>query len=431
MRSDTVERRLNDADLPDGVRALLHIRAAASTSSVSKFKRVIRSVSSDGYLRGGIQFCGAGRTGRDAHRLVQMGNMMRPTLNQEEIDSGIEAIKAGCADLITDNVMELCANTMRGVIIAPPGKKIVVSDLANIEGRVGAWLTDERWKLQAFRDYDAGTGPDLYVKAYAESFGVPLASVDRKKRQVGKVEELMLQYGGGVGAFLTGAATYGIDLDDLAETGWDAIPNRIRDEAENFWNWSTETGRSTYGLEKRTFMVCDSIKRLWREANPQIAAIWKKLENAASNAIGEPHTDFRVGLIVFRREGNWLRVKLPSGRDLSYPAPQVSAKGEISYMGLNRYSRKWQRIKTYGGMLFENLCQAIARDVLFYNMPEVTEAGYRVAMRVHDEYITYAPDGTLYGPKHLSDLIATNKPWASGLPLAAAGFEGYRYRKDG
>ena len=51
--------------------------------------------------------------------MVQMGNMLRPTLSNEEIDTGIEAIKAGCADLVTDNVMELCANTMRGVIIAP------------------------------------------------------------------------------------------------------------------------------------------------------------------------------------------------------------------------------------------------------------------------------------------------------------------------
>lgn len=143
MRSDTLERRLSDPSLPDGVRELISLRLAASTSSVSKFKKITRAVSSDGYLRGGIQFCGAGRTGRDAHRLVQMGNMMRPTLEPEEIEFGIEAIKAECADLVTDNVMELCANTMRGVIIAPPGHKIVVADLANIEGRVAAWLAGE------------------------------------------------------------------------------------------------------------------------------------------------------------------------------------------------------------------------------------------------------------------------------------------------
>src|ERR1700677_757735 len=128
MRADTLERRLLDPSLPDGVRDLISIRLMASTSSVSKYKRVIRSTSSDGYLRGGIQFNGAGRTGRDAHRLVQMGNMLRPTLSAEEIETGTESIIAGCADLVTDNVMELCANTMRGIIVSPPGQKIVVAD---------------------------------------------------------------------------------------------------------------------------------------------------------------------------------------------------------------------------------------------------------------------------------------------------------------
>jgi DNA polymerase len=358
-----------------------------------------------------------------------MGNMLRPTLSAEEIETGIESIIAGCADLVTDNVMELCANTMRGIIVSPPGQKIVVADLSNIEGRVGAWIAKEDWKLKAFRDFDEGTGPDLYVKAYASSFNVPAASVDRKKRQVGKVEELMLQYAGGVGAFLTGAATYGIDLDDLARTGREAIPTWAWEEAENFWNWSKETKRSTYGLEQTTFQVCDSIKRLWRHTNPRIAGTWPKLEDAARDAIANEGQDFFVNMICFRRAGNWLKVRLPSGRYLSYPAPRVDESGAISYMGLNRYSRKWQRIKTYGGMIFENLCQAIARDVLFYHMPAIMEAGYRVAMRVHDEYITYAPDRREFSPAALSKLMCVPHPWAPDLPLAAAGFEGYRYKK--
>ena len=428
MRADTLERRLADASLPDAVRELIGLRLMASTSSVSKFKRIIRCTSSDGFLKGGIQFNGAGRTGRDAHRLVQMGNMLRPTLSNEEIDTGIEAIKAGCADLVTDNVMELCANTMRGVIIAPPGQKIVVADLANIEGRVAAWIAGEDWKLQAFRDYDAGTGPDLYVKAYSESFNVPLASVTKKLRQIGKVEELMLAYGGGVGAFLTGAATYGIDLDDLARTGRGAIPDHVWAEADNFWNWSVDTKRSTYGLEHDTFCVCDSIKRLWRAANSNISGIWEKLDAAARAAINEPHTDFRVNMIVFRREGNWLRVKLPSGRDLSYAAPR--AGDQISYMGMNQYSRKWQRLTTYGGKILENLCQAISRDVMFYHMPRIVQQGYSIRMRVHDELITYTPDNELRDAKTLSYFMAAPHDWAPGLPLAAAGFEGYRYRKE-
>ncbi len=430
MRADTLERRLADPQLPDAVRDLIAIRLQASTSSVSKYKRLIKGVSSDGYLRGLTQFNGAARTGRDAHRLFQPGNMMRPTISQSDIEIGIDAIKAGCADLITDDVMELTSNTMRSVIIPPPGYKIVVSDLANIEGRVAAWIAGEHWKLQAFRDYDAGTGPDLYVKAYSEAFRVGLAEVTKKLRQIGKVMELMLAYGGGVGAFLTGAATYGIDLDELARTGRDAIPDSVWAEADNFWNWSVDTKRNTYGLSHDTFCVCDSIKRMWRASNSAISSVWAKLEGAARNAINEPGENFKVGHVTFRRDGNWLTCALPSGRRLNYPSPRVNDEGSITFMGLNNYSRKWERLKTYGGSLLENICQAMARDVMFYNMPRIEEERYSIRVRIHDELITYAPDGLLYGPKHLSKLLATVPAWAPGLPLAAAGFEGYRYRKD-
>ena len=129
------------------------------------------------------------------------------------------------------------------------------------------------------------------------------------------------------------------------------------------------------------------------------------------------------------RKGNWLRIILPSGRALSYPAPRVE-DGKISFMGVNQYSRKWSRISTYGGKLVENMTQAVARDVFKSCYPRVLEAGYSIRLPIHDELITYAPAGLLYGPNHLAGLMAQTPSWAPGLPLAAAGFEAYRYRKD-
>jgi DNA polymerase len=349
---------------------------------------------------------------------------MRPTLDAPSVEDGIEAIKAGCADLITDNVMELCANAMRGVIIAPPGKKLVIADLSNIEGRVLAWLAGEEWKLQAFRDYDRGEGPDLYIASYARTFRVPL---EQAKRQVGKVLELAMGFGGGVGSFITFAAVYNLDLEQMT-SGLD-LPPDVAAEAENFWNWSIDTKRSTYGLSKEVFIACDSLKRLWRRAHPKTEAMWKSDEFAFSDAVHNEGDEFTSGRCTFVRKGNWLRVILPSGRSLSYPAPQTEPK--LSYMGINQYSRKWCRISTYGGKVTENRTQAVARDVFKSSYPAILEAGYEIKLPVHDENICYAPDGALYGPKHLSQLMAVVPPWASGLPLAAAGFEGYRYRKDG
>jgi DNA polymerase bacteriophage-type len=424
MRADTLERRLADPNLPDSVRDLISIRLMASTSSVSKFKRVLRSTSSDGYLRGVIQFSGAGRTARDAGRLFQPQNLMRPTLSADVIETGIESIKAGCADLVTDNVMELCANAMRGVIIAPPGKKLVVADLSNIEGRVVAWLAGEEWKLQAFRDFDAGIGEDLYKVAYGKAFKVSPASVTKQQRQVGKVMELFLAYQGGVGAFVTGAATYGIELDELDAD----IPADVWAETENFYEWMVEQKRPTFGLKPRTFAMCDSLKRLWRRAHPNIESLWSHAETAARVAVEEPDEYAHARKVTAIRKGNWLRIVLPSGRSLSYPAPRVE-EGKISFMGINQYSRKWSRISTYGGKLVENMTQAVARDVFKANAFRITEAGYEIKLPVHDEDICYAPDRPEFNPKHLSALLATNPPWAPDLPLAAAGFEGYRYKK--
>jgi len=423
MRAETIERRIADPSLPDGVRDLLAIRLMASTSSVSKYKRVMRCTSSDGYLRGVIQFSGAGRTGRDAGRLFQPQNLLRPTLKAAEIETGIEAIKAGCADLVTDNVMELCANAMRGVIIAPPKHKIVVADLSNIEGRVLAWLAGEEWKLQAFRDFDRGEGPDLYIASYARTFRV---SLEEAKRQIGKVLELSMGFQGGVGAFVTFAAAFGIDLEAL-DGG--AIPYDVWAEAENFYEWTLEQKKPTFGLSKKAFMTCDSLKRLWRRAHPGVESLWKTVESACVRAVDYEGENFLAGKCVAIRKGNWLRIVLPSGRALSYPAPRVE-DGKISFMGINQYSRKWSRISTYGGKLVENMTQAVARDVFKSCYPSVIEAGYSIRLPIHDELICYAPDGMLYGPDHLAGLMAQTPPWAPGLPLAAAGFEAYRYRKD-
>jgi DNA polymerase len=424
MRADTLERRLQDPSLPDGVRDLIGMRLMASTSSVSKYKRVMRSTSSDGYLRGIIQFSGAGRTGRDAGRLFQPQNLMRPTLPAEEIDEGIEAIKAGCADLITDNVMELCANAMRGVIIAPPGKKLVVADLSNIEGRVLAWLAGEEWKLQAFRDFDAGIGADLYLASYARTFGV---SIEEARRQVGKVLELAMGFQGGVGAFLTFAAAYALDLEKM--TSGLSLPRDVVAEAENFWNWTIDKKRPTFGLPKEVFIACDSLKRLWRRAHPKTEALWSWAEGSAASAVFSEGEEFPIGKCIAVRKGNWLRIILPSGRSLSYPAPRVE-DGKLSFMGINQYSRKWSRISTYGGKLVENMTQAVARDVFKANAFRITDAGYEIKLPVHDEDICYAPDRPEFNAEHLSGLLATNPAWAPDLPLAAAGFEGYRYRKD-
>ncbi|KER02850.1 DNA polymerase I [Photorhabdus temperata] len=427
MQASTLQRRISDPDLPLELRELLSIRLQASTTSTSKYKTLVNGVNRDGRLRGTLQFCGASRTGRWAGRLFQPQNLPRPALKQDVIDFGIDALKAGAADLLFNNVMELTSSALRGCIIAPKSKKLVVSDLSNIEGRVLAWLAGEDWKTQAFRDFDEGSGHDLYKLAYARAFNIQPDEVTKDQRQIGKVMELGLGYGGGVGAFLTFAAAYSLDLEALADAALANIPTSVQRESLSWYKKSVEQ-KKTYGLTERVFITCDSLKRMWRNAHPATTSFWYELEETVKRAIAMPKITLQCRTLKIRRDGNWLRIQLPSGRAVCYPSP--CDDGKISYMGVNTYSRKWQRLHTYGGKLVENVTQATARDVLASNMPRIEDAGYNIVLTVHDEVLTEAQDTPDFTHEHLSSLLSTNPDWALDLPLNAGGFEAYHYRKD-
>lgn len=465
LQNSTLEDILkHETDLSPILVELLNIRLQASKTSTSKYKTLVKGVSRDGRLRGTLQFDGAARTGRWAGRLFQPQNLPRPTLKQRVIEAGIDALKADCEDLLFDNVMELTSSAIRGCIVAPPGRKLVVADLSNIEGRMIAWLAGEEWKLQAFREFDtclgengqwhdgvalrdaalAGRaialernakgdpirrGPDLYKLAYAKAFAISIDIIEDFQRQIGKVMELMLGYEGGVGAFLTGAATYGIDLDAMADAALPSIPADVMGEAERYLTARSKRRDGSFGLAPKTFMVCDALKRLWRRAHPAVSAFWAALAQAAMMAVIHESAVQQVRGIRLQRKGSWLRIQLPSRRLLCYPLPEVDATGKLSYLGINQYSRKWSRLKTYGGKLAENITQAAARDVLAASMPTVEAAGYQIVLTVHDEILTEAPDRPEFNPSHLAGLMAMNPTWAEGLPLSAAGFEAHRYRK--
>lgn len=274
------------------------------------------------------------------------------------------------------SVMELCSSAMRGCIAAAPGKRMCVADLANIEGRKAAWLGHEEWKLQAFRDYDTiigydskgkpeRLGPDLYKVAYARSFGVDVKTVDKDQRQLGKVQELALQFASGVGGFVTMAMGYNMDLEEIARAvlrARESLPAHIVEGAEAWWEMCVKEDR-TLGLSHNAFVACDILKRSWREAHPGISSYWKELQDQLAAAIQNPGVTFKARRIKIRRDGNWVRLQTPSGRHLCYFNPEVTEDGQITYHGVNPYTRKWERIKTYGGKIFEN-CIAQGTPVL-------------------------------------------------------------------
>mgnify|MGYP000373169574 CR=1 FL=1 len=190
-----------------------------------------------------------------------------------------------------------------------------------------------------------------------------------------------------------------------------------RAEARGFLDWCIKKKRPTFGLSDRAWLVCDSFKRAWRYGHPAIASFWKELQEAAVLAVSRPGVTFTCRMLKLRRDGAWLRIRGPSGRCLCYLHPRVEADGQITYAGVNQYTHKWGRIKTYGGKLSENLTQAFARDVLGYNMPAIDESGYEIVLSVHDELLTETDDTEDYTSDGLAAFMSTVPPWAQGLPL--------------
>ena len=342
-----VEKRIAEPGIPEPVKDLLRVRIASTKISVQKFQSVLNAACEDGRLRGCLQFRGASRTGRFSGRIFQPQNLARPTMRNDEIEFAIEATKGGLLDTFYEDPMPVLSNLLRGLIIAPKGKKLVVADYSNVEGRVLAWLAGEEWKLKAFRDFDAGVGHDLYKLTYARAFNVKPETVTKAQRQMGKVLELGMGYGGGAGAFRTFALAYGIDLHDMADAVKSSISPSIWAEACE-WDPKALLGGFTEGMGKEVFLACDSVKRAWRKANAQIVQFWYDMDAGVRQAVIEGGP-VRVGRhITVDKKGNYLRVRLPSGRYLVYPSPRIDDDG-ISYFGVAQVSRKWARIRSWGG----------------------------------------------------------------------------------
>lgn len=384
--------------LPADCRRALELRQEAAKSSTAKLPAMLARANEQGRMRGLFQYHGAA-TGRWAARGPQLQNVPRPSLlhSQEDVDDAISNFtRAEWLRALYGDPMTVVSDCLRGLLVAAPGHEFIACDYSNIEGRVLPWLAGEEWKLEAFREYDAGRGADLYLVAVSRGRGI---SIEESKpfRQEGKVEELAFQFGGGKGAMTTWCEKFGMKMTDVEK-------------------------------EQR--------KERWRGAHLAIVKFWRKLEDAAISAVQKPGIH-RAGRIAYVKKGSFLWCQLPSGRVLCYPYPELRDKEtpwgdvrpELTYMYEN-IAKQWVRGGTYGGSLAENVTQAVARDILAAGMRNVEAAGYPVVMHVHDEIVAEVPISSDFGVDEMSSLMSNTPHWATGLPVAATGWRGQRYRKD-
>lgn len=435
-----VTRLLSDPLLPPHVRAVLEVRQEAAKSSVAKLKAFSARACPDGKVRGIFQYYGAG-TGRWSGRGIQPQNFPRPKLSfadVTEIFSLMEEYGTAATDLIDmlyGSPMTCISDCLRSFLIAGPGKTLLAADFSSIEARVLAWLAGEERVLKIFR-----THGKIYESAAAVTFGLSMAEVTEAWRQIGKVMVLALGYQGGVGAFQTMAKNLGVDMAAQAKLLWARAPEHRREMALKGWD---QRGKKS-GLDKKLWIACELVKLGWREAHPSIVAYWKQVERAAIDAVkfgpGEEYFPGPHKNVSFIKKGSFLFCKLPSGRMLCYPYPEVvmvetdwgSVTEQLRYKCEDAVIHKWVRHPAYGGLLVENIVQAASRDLLAWAMLNVHPVS-PVVLHCHDELVCEVDEALeecAAATISRFESVVTELPrWAIGLPMQAKGWMGKRYRK--
>lgn len=450
----SIKDLLADPELPAPVKKVVRIRDEARRSSLAKLDAFLLRTSADGRLRKNLMYHGAS-TGRWTGEGVQLQNLMRPWMKHGDIEAAIAAFEAEDPDLLrlifskpdaegrwAPTALDVIANAMKSMIVAAPGHELVMADFSNIEGRVLAWLAGELWKLQAFRDFDAGTGPDLYVAAVAKVMGMTYAQVDDFFRQIGKVVELSLGFGGGHGAFLNMAGNYGVTPSMIA--------GPIK-QATDPWVWELAAEaydpRNRHELAELEWVALRVTIDGWRDAHPELCrkkdeaigepgGYWAQLETAAFNAVAQPGRAFKVGTCAFVSTRSVLWLKLPSNRVLAYANPQIrdvetpwgDYRPAVTFMGVHQKTKQWVRHSAYGGLWSQQVTQATARDLMAAAMVRLEGASWPVVLTVHDEIVCEVRTGTVSG-QTFGEVMRELPEWASGLPVAAKGLTSPRYRK--
>lgn len=362
----TVEDLLSQ-EQPSDVRRVLEIRQLAGKSSTAKYHAMLAR-SKRGRMRGNLRYYGAA-TGRWSGSGAQIQNFPRGSV--ADIDLLCEMLKARerqGLELCYGDVIESAKSGLRGAIVAPEGKQLLVWDFAQIEARVLAWLAGETALVQQFAD-----GTDVYKAFAAKVFAKPEKEVTKSERFVAKTMVLGLGYGMGASKFRQTLANYGTEI------------------SEDFAVRAVNTYRQTF---------------------KRICSYWKEIEESA-----------RDGKKGWDMCGDFLRYRLRSGRYLHYFKPEIK-EGKLSYQAC--YGGGIGTESTYGGKLVENIVQATARDVLVEGMFGLENARIHIVATVHDEIIAESESDRL---EEGIALLTKGADWTAGLPLAVEGFTCRRYRK--
>ncbi len=274
------------------------------------------------------------------------------------------------------------AGKIKKSIKAPAGYVVIDCDSSQIEARTLAWLAGQDDLVQAFKDKQ-----DVYKLMASKIYGIPIESVDKTQRQVGKTVVLGAGYGVGhkkLQAFLKTQAGVEVTLEEA---------KRIID-----------TYRST------SFKIAD----LWAKAGRALEAVLTG-QSMEIDAVG----------VIKAVPGAVPMLTLPNGLHIQYPGLKIvtndDGKRELVY-----YS-KGLPVRIYGGKVVENVCQAVARQIVAEQMLRISKR-YKVVLTVHDAVAVIAPAAEAKEAQaYVEECMSWNPKWAGGLPLACESGMGASY----
>jgi DNA polymerase len=282
---------------------------------------------------------------------------------------------------------------LRQAIKAPEGWVLAAADSAQIEARVGAWLAGQDDMTELFR-----RGEDLYVDMAAAIEGIPAGEILRgtkvlkdpryiDMRTMGKITVLSSQYGIGARKFASYLKRSGIVFGETPEDHLEKARSIL--QLYNYKNSYIKAFRSACQLQ--LYYMCS-----------QPHSVFSKLN---LNCYGPP-----CPMIV-----------LPGGFKLIYPnlTRTVTEEGGSEYHYSVFSKGGWRRKYIYGGLLFNNIVQALSFDILWRQGVEINKK-YRVVSNVHDSWIALCRTEEAEACReYLLQCMLIRPDWAQDLPLGA------------
>jgi DNA polymerase len=390
LTAETVSKMLQCNIFPVIKRAL-ELRQEGSQTSVAKYAKMLE-IQREGKIRNTLVYHGAS-TGRWASRGgLNLQNIARPTLSDEQIESAIPRVfGTGLGS------MEELSSLVRSSIKAPDSKTFVDVDFSSIENRVGVWLAGQNDKVELFRK-----GLDEYKTFAAESlYRISYEDVTKDQRQIAKSAVLGAMFGQGAKGLVKYAEGMGVKLTET--------------QAKN----AVDSYRNSYVRVKNLWALC---------------------ETAAIDAVQNPGVAFSAGQklkLKVAKEALWMQ--LPSGRLICWQRPELELlstpwgkeKLGVTVHSQNTYTRQWTRNALIGSSIFQSAVQGTARDFLANAMLTLEHNGYEIINSIHDEVLLLVDEDK--AEEALEDdvmHIMTSPPtWAPDFPLAAEGWVSKRYRK--